>query len=1784
MIALTCPTHWIDDLVDLSQLPIDKLWVRTREDETAPWTNVPTTYDATTGTLQFDTTHFSTYQVGAVAEPWEMTYTPPGVSAYTGAANYSYAIPLPPGIGGLAPSLTLAYSSRGVDGMRFPVMTSGLGAGWSMTQVEIINGNATRMYEDQYGGCGCHNFDNTLFTLVLNGATYRLQPFSGVGRYGRYTATGDPSLYIEYRADAPNNVTGEYWIVRTADGTTFRFGYNEDAEQVVAPMSVHNIGQIRNPGFAVASWKLDSVTDLHNRQVRYTYGTGCGWHFVQADGCRRFSTSTHIPESYTFGSPPPAQPTRKFRTEADVVVAKIEYNFVNNVPKTEVSFTYSSRNWEPVRTSAYMIAGHYRPERILVKHANQIINAYDFTYIEHSHRQTAMDVSTQFWQLTSITPYGLGFDPSTGTGPQMPVQTFAYEQNATGCGDNINGVNHCVALLTKVENGYGATTRFVYSRWGGSKWFHVTDVYTWDGVEHVYNGNNNAAATRIHYSRTGYTACYDKDGHGCRTPSATASEALVGFSGVTINVQSPNGSGGWTTKSRQEQKFRIDNYWLNGKNTESSQLDPTNNAVMTKEVLTWALSGRDARLTQRDNYVYDGSISLHTYETYSYYDGTGHYGGLRRTTEYDEYNTVYRCVEQKYTHQTDGNIWLVNRPLRQTMYAGNCGSNKETETLYRYDGSVSPTDNNLNGKGQLEWTLSWDGVNYISEHREYYPTGSAQAGLLRKVETFNDYSTTSAYATDVRQIVEIMSYSNIGLPLSTETSGSNILTQSQTLTYNNSLPWLINSVTDANNLTTNYTYDSFGRLQSVINPGDTVASPSVRYVYSDAESPWFLSPMLMETYYKDGLLQNVRQFYDGFGRLVQEQNKNFAVDGVGLQDIITTYSYDALGNLDCQTVPYPVTPYVWNGNSPFHTESCFSKPHTTTTYDTLGRPTLVTAPDGNSTRYYYATKDKNALNASITNDYNDVPDYRDGSASMPDGPYNVISSVDANNHAMTQIYNAKGEMVYVTEYEGTSYPWTKYATTTYGYDLSGNLARVIDAVGNMTTINYDALGRKTSMADPDMGQWQYEYDTAGNLTRQEDNNDQVICFYYDGLNRLERKTSLNSANEACPISKDLAPTSGANHLASYVYDEAANGIGQISTVRWGPAPQHNYDAFTYDSLGRMKKQTRILDGRPYTMETLAFDALNRPLRVRYPNNEIVVMIYDHEGENNLIAGSNTLVKNVSYNARSQITQLNLGNLVATTFDYANADGNYRLDTLSHISALGGTTTSEETIGEVGVINDTLTHTPQTIVLQRAYDNPVVFVQPVSLDGSDTSVVRITNVQSDRFTLDVHEPPNQDGAHTSEAVSYLVLEAGSWSLPDGTLLEVGTTRTNATVEAAEETWETIVFAQDFASSPVTMSQVQSNNDSHWFKTRQHNISAAGFNVVLEEDEVQTTFHDSETIGWLAIEAGQGTWNGHLYEATQTDAITHDWYQINFSQSFTQPPHFIGGLSSRDGADPGDLRYDRTSLTSSGVSVKIEEDTTPDSKTEHTTEQADFLAIQGDGLLTALVQVINPLLFQTSYSYDAVGNIISITDNMGDDQTFGYDDLNRLVTASTPVPFNVSAYDVTYAYDAIGNIDYWRDNLTGTVHNYNYGSKPHAVTSITGGQVFSYDLNGNMVARHDSSGVYMQNFDVENRLTRVQINSDSSTTTFDYDASGQRTITEKPDGTIVYTPFPNYEEELRGETTTQRVTYSLAGQAIAVRVTSSATLPLAAIGTTGVVIQLQIGATLGTNIMMILVSFI
>ena len=271
------------------------------------------------------------------------------------------------------------------------------------------------------------------------------------------------------------------------------------------------------------------------------------------------------------------------------------------------------------------------------------------------------------------------------------------------------------------------------------------------------------------------------------------------------------------------------------------------------------------------------------------------------------------------------------------------------------------------------------------------------------------------------------------------------------------------------------------------------------------------------------------------------------------------------------------------------------------------------------------------------------------------------------------------------------------------------------------------------------------------------------------------------------------------------------------------------------------------------------------------------------------------------------------------------------------------------IGEVGRV-DSINHQTQTIELANSYSNPVVFALPLSGNGADEAIARITDIQSDRFTAFVQEAEYKDGRHTNESFSYVVLEAGSWRLDDGSLVEVGSVDFN---QADLVSWQNIGFQNSFDNTPAVFSQVQSDNDEQFVRTRQNNSRANGFSLKMEgEEALNIAGHGTETVGWLAIEQGQGSWGDLSYQAGRTDdEVTHRWHNVSFDEEFSASPNLLASLSSYDGSDPAGLRY--RNLNSDRVEIMIEEDRSQNSEINHTTETVDFLAISEVGNLVASV---------------------------------------------------------------------------------------------------------------------------------------------------------------------------------------------------------------------------------------
>ena len=145
-------------------------------------------------------------------------------------------------------------------------------------------------------------------------------------------------------------------------------------------------------------------------------------------------------------------------------------------------------------------------------------------------------------------------------------------------------------------------------------------------------------------------------------------------------------------------------------------------------------------------------------------------------------------------------------------------------------------------------------------------------------------------------------------------------------------------------------------------------------------------------------------------------------------------------------------------------------------------------------------------------------------------------------------------------------------------------------------MEYDVLGRKTAMDDPDMGEWFYYYDDAGNLIAQVDARHRAINFYYDDLNRLLGKTY---ATTTTPSSYTRPADPGYNgYTVKHYFDET--GYGSSKGRRTRMVDSSGSTEWTYDSRGRVTEQENYINGGGTFKAQWGYDSLDRVTWTKYP--------------------------------------------------------------------------------------------------------------------------------------------------------------------------------------------------------------------------------------------------------------------------------------------------------------------------------------------------------------------------------------------------------------------------------------------------------------------------------------------------------------------------------------------------------------------------------------------------------
>ncbi|MDB2526693.1 cadherin-like domain-containing protein, partial [Mariniblastus sp.] len=420
---------------------------------------------------------------------------------------------------------------------------------------------------------------------------------------------------------------------------------------------------------------------------------------------------------------------------------------------------------------------------------------------------------------------------------------------------------------------------------------------------------------------------------------------------------------------------------------------------------------------------------------------------------------------------------------------------------------------------------------------------------------------------------------------------------------------------------------------------------------------------------------------------------------------------------------------------------------------------------------------------------------------------------------------------------------------------------------------------------------------------------------------------------------------------------AIDSFGQASN---GTVTQNN-DVLIYtpdaDFNGSDSFNYTINDGNGNTDTATVFVTINAVNDNPVANNdsgstdEDVPVIVDLVGNDSDIDGDSLTIDSFTQPTNGVVTDNGDG-----TITYAPGSGFFGSDSFTYTVTDGDLTDSatvQITVNEVGGGTSEIgfsgtaidvTHVWKTINLPVSFTNPVVIAGGSTRDGGHQGIVRVQNVTSNSFQIRFQEWDYRDGRHTTENMGYLVVEAGTHTLTDGTQLVAGTTT------LTNESTRTISFGDSFSGTPLVLAQTMTNNDGAAVVERVRAITNSNFKIQFNEEEVADGVHATETVGYIAIDQGTAVSGDTTLNAVTTgNTVTHQTSTVSFGNiGGATAPVILSDMQTRDGGDAASLRH--RSQTSTSVTVWVEEEQSKDSELNHTTEVAGVLAMEA-GVLVA-----------------------------------------------------------------------------------------------------------------------------------------------------------------------------------------------------------------------------------------
>lgn len=270
------------------------------------------------------------------------------------------------------------------------------------------------------------------------------------------------------------------------------------------------------------------------------------------------------------------------------------------------------------------------------------------------------------------------------------------------------------------------------------------------------------------------------------------------------------------------------------------------------------------------------------------------------------------------------------------------------------------------------------------------------------------------------------------------------------------------------------------------------------------------------------------------------------------------------------------------------------------TYDTFGRPSRITGPDG-----YFIDLEYDALNRVTKTIY---PDGTWGGVTY--NALSVSSTRDRLGRVTNHTYNGNMQRVSTTDPAGRKLE--------FGWCSCGALSLLIDPTNRPTRWRYDILGRQVAKEYVDGSSDRYRYDPAsGRLDTVIDakGNIRTRSYYLDGqVAAFRYNNDPNTADVTFtydPVDGRITSMMDGIGTTQYSYNAVFGTIGadKLTSVD-GPLPDDTL-TYTYDALGR--RTSYAINGIGQALE---FDALGRMTQAANP---LGTFAYNYVGDTGRIA-------------------------------------------------------------------------------------------------------------------------------------------------------------------------------------------------------------------------------------------------------------------------------------------------------------------------------------------------------------------------------------------------------------------------------------------------------------------------------------------------------------------------------------------------------------------------------------